>query len=168
MQMAAPKPQSTGELSHVCFCPYLSPTALCWVSVTAAPKAFWLLTPRDRCGELWAPATLQETRHSRRAHTLPLLKPQISFNKRPDWEDILAFNQQRRKGSHHHLSLPHSQWELAHPWVFLPWPHSEQAGCAFPARVWRVQQPTSHQSFPCTVGFSSAPHTAREENMMQP
>lgn len=118
--MAAPKPQSTGELSHVCFCPYLSPTALCWVSVTAAPKAFWLLTPRDRCGELWALAMLQETRHSRRAHTLSWLKPQISSNKRPNWEDILAFSQQRRRGSHHHLSLPQSQWELVLPGCSCP------------------------------------------------
>lgn len=59
MQMAAPKAQSPGELCHVCFHPYLSPTALRWVSVTPAPKASWLLTPRDRCGELWALATLQ-------------------------------------------------------------------------------------------------------------
>lgn len=51
MQMAAPKPQSTGELFHVCFCPYLSLTALCWVSVTAAPKAAWLLTPGQ--GQMW-------------------------------------------------------------------------------------------------------------------
>lgn len=101
MQMAAPKPQRTGELFHVCFPPYLSPTALCWVSVTPAPKACWLLTPGDRCGELRALAVLLETRHSRRDHTL--LKPQIHSNKRPNWEDILAFSLQSRRGSHDHL-----------------------------------------------------------------